>query len=688
MATNNTIELTRLPNPTKHEKAQFDTLTSSLGHHKEIDKYSQNVDINTFRTYSESIEGMEKLHKVFKDNNVFSAISVEQGKKLEKNLDPENEDQKSFWGGLKEGLGFAFEEVAKPFKKLRNNLEETGDTVSWFAKTPMETAIGGSEQFGRGVKELANGIGAIGPAMNLFKLAVHKTVAGVNVLTGALRMLVIAPLKTLSKLIAIPLLKGLVFLIKKIPIVGEALDVAMAWVKETWQKTKEAFSNMWGSVKGFFGFGSSETESDDDEKDAVGGGTGPLGTKDDPLFVVSVKEAIEKQSKSILGPDGKALLSDKKEADEERKQSEVEYHKTRLKNAVIEHKLKLKNLKKQAIASLAALLPWLLVGAGLMTLWMKWDDWDPWAGLTTAAQKTISKITGIFTGLGKTLAEKMPRLFGWLAPEVADDAAKAGSGLADDAAKAGSKTTSLADDAAKVATSAGDDVARATGTNLLKAAKVTATKALGPAGAGAEIYMDWTDQNEKFERIKMAYESGEELPMPDGSGNVTMRTITDEEWELIQRAHTANRAGSVGKGTGSLAAAATAATVLSPLLATGPLGWAVYGLGVIGSAVAGGMAGDSVATNLVEGSEIDDAQGMIDNLYKNLPPVEQGADMSNLQTDVDDASASAQTPGGSSSNTAMNIDSSSHTDVRYEKTPDMIDRGLEFATATPSGKLG
>ena len=79
---NNTIELTRLPNPTKHEKHQVETLETSLGHHKEIDKYSQNVDINTFRTYADSKQGFEDMVDQLEGLNKFGGIAQDQRKKL------------------------------------------------------------------------------------------------------------------------------------------------------------------------------------------------------------------------------------------------------------------------------------------------------------------------------------------------------------------------------------------------------------------------------------------------------------------------------------------------------------------------------------------------------------------------------------------------------------------------------
>ena len=100
------------------------------------------------------------------------------------------------------------------------------------------------------------------------------------------------------------------------------------------------------------------------------------------------------------------------------------------------------------------------------------------------------------------------------------------------------------------------------------------------------------------------------------------------------------------------------------------------------TAVVGGMTGDAAATNLVEGSEIDDAQGMVDGIFNALPEIEQGTDMSNLQTDIDDASSAAQTPGGTSTNMAINQDNSTNQSNNYGAKTDMKDKGLEYAMAS------
>ena len=644
---NNTIELTRLPNPTKHEKHQVETLETSLGHHKEIDKYSQNVDINTFRTYADSKQGFEDMVDQLEGLNKFGGIAQDQRKKLI--ADEEQEKDDNVIKGLRKGFSEMFREIRKPFIGLKDKVDETAAKLTMLNTGALETFQLGADQFSRGLKEMTNGIGAMGPAMNILKTSIFKVVAAWNMFMGLFR-------------IVMSVLKGFIgAILHPIDTLKAAGSTLMEWGR--------------GLKKGLFSWLGIEQEKDKpDEKDKATAEAieeaekkGPLGTKADPLYVISIKKAIEEQSKSKIW----TPVSNDKDLSKKKEKQEEKLHKMKQKFSLKEHALRMKNIAKQALGATLALIPWLLIGGGLFLLWKKWDDWDPWAGLTTAAQKTISKITGIFTGLGETLAKKMPRLFGWMAPaagEAAGEAAEKGAGLVDDAARVG--------------TGAGDDIARVTGTNLLKGVKTVATKALGPAGAIAETTIDWKDNNAKFERIKAAYETGEKLALADESGNVTMRAITDEEWELIERAHTANRAGSVGKGAGSLAAAATAAAVLSPLLAGGPLGWGAYAIGVIGSAVVGGMTGDAAATNLVEGSEIDDAQGMVDGIFNALPEIEQGTDMSNLQTDIDDASSAAQTPGGTSTNMAINQDNSTNQSNNYGAKTDMKDKGLEYAMAS------
>ena len=165
---NNTIELTRLPNPTKHEQAQLGTLKDSFSEHKDVNMWSRNVDINTFRNNENTEAGFRDLTKGMMEFANNQVLSIQSQNETGDALDPSK--KKSVWSkffGMDTGIGAALSTFLKPFVKFKINLEDyfTKSQVADMSGV-MTTWTKGTTRFKTALSELTNGIGAFGPIMN------------------------------------------------------------------------------------------------------------------------------------------------------------------------------------------------------------------------------------------------------------------------------------------------------------------------------------------------------------------------------------------------------------------------------------------------------------------------------------------------------------------------------------------
>tara|TARA_A100000164_G_scaffold96818_1_gene84125 strand:- start:23912 stop:25570 length:1659 start_codon:yes stop_codon:yes gene_type:complete len=137
----------------------------------------------------------------------------------------------------------------------------------------------------------------------------------------------------------------------------------------------------------------------------------------------------------------------------------------------------------------------------------------------------------------------------------------------------------------------------------------TAAKVVAPAAAIYETGADFKENEDKLKAIEAAFKRGD---------------ISQEDFDKAQDAMFANRAGSVGRGTGAflggLGAAKATAAAASPMLAAGPFGVLAYALTVIGAgatgSIVGSKLGDSAATKATEElmSLDPESQAILDNL--------------------------------------------------------------------------
>jgi len=326
---------------------------------------------------------------------------------------------------------------------------------------------------------------------------------------------------------------------------------------------------------------------------------------------------------------------------------------------------KLNEAKKFMMHLLKFLMPIIALGGAFLYLKDKIDGWAeaPFAGLAKAGEIVVKKIGSIFSSLKAGLAKMFPKIF---APKV-DPKPKPKPNVKGGAGGA----ASTADDAVKGGAKA---MAKTVGKGVLKRIPLI--------GAGVEGAIDAKQNEDKFARIKEAYEN--QTPIIEDETTGELRPLTKEEFEAAEQSMTANRAGSAGRTGGAWAGAATGAAAGAAIGSVIPfVGTAIGGIigGVLGG-FWGARKGDEIATNLANNTEgVEDPQAYIDNLANNLPDLanEQGVNLETANIDVADASSMAGDGSGGGGNSVASIDNSSRTDINYESEGDMDDSQLAYS---------
>ena len=281
-----------------------------------------------------------------------------------------------------------------------------------------------------------------------------------------------------------------------------------------------------------------------------------------------------------------------------------------------------------ALILLGVLAVPIAIGASIAAITKAFSE-EAFAGVGIAIKESAERITGIFKGAGKTLSEGISKL-------------KLGLGIKPKPTpkptpkpKVPLKADGTPDKRFKVNKLAGEGVEETVKQSgrLLGGIKNTAkflTKKLPFLGAAAETGFDLKDQQDKIEQLRKAREDGTLMKKDDVTGE--SRAYTDEEFKKLEDATLANKAGSVGKGAGSLAGGLGGAVLGAKVggalgVIGGPVGIAVGGflgslVGGIGGAIVGGLAGDEAATSLAGDN---DSQRIVDQAVANLPTVDGDA---------------------------------------------------------------
>ena len=601
-----------LPNPSaNHNEIQSRLLGDSLRHHEETNIWSKNTDINTFRGNVETKDGFEKLNKGIDTGN---KLLVQQNEGIDVETNSFLRAISSITGVFERlGKSLRDESFSKMFDKLR---VEVGNTAA-FMKT-------GGERFHTGMKELTNGIGFIGPAMNNLKSAIFKGIAIFNILAGTLTMF-----GGILNLLSFGILGKLV---------GIFRDFGSSLKESVGKKFTGAKEKITGSMElDAFKRSAAQKDIDSAEKDIA-----DFNDKDNQkerAFGNQVADNtvnISGQSIQDIGNSvaNKGESNDRFEmreyeakmdleealADKKKKQQEL-FNKKREKD---ESKFQAGRIVKEGLFFLFRMAPYLALAAGVAwTVNTMKETGETFAtGIATAVQLVKTKITDIFKGLRASLSKMFPKLVP-PAPTTPKGTKlnKAGK-LIDEKTGKFVKNT-VANSADDVAKSGAKEIAKKAGSQVLKKIPI--------AGAVYETVSDANTNAEKLDLITAAYEN--KTPVID-DGNGGLRPLTKEEFEGAIKANKANAAGSVGRGAGALGGAAAGAAIGSIIPGVGTLVGGVVG-GLVGG-IFGGRAGDKVATDIAgDMLGVDDPQGMIDALTSNIETNLSGDALANLKSDID-----------------------------------------------------
>ena len=631
----------RLPNPNlEHLEGQHITLREALVHQADTAMWSRNTDVNTFRDLTENKQGLDKV--------VRASLKITNGVSLRDVDDTltETTKEKELNDNVRsEGLARAFNILIKPFKKITENLEGTkfGEGAKVFA-SPIKNATKifntGAERMNAGFKELTNGIGALGPAINTFKTGLNKGMAVFNVFLGTLQFAIGA----FSKLFSV-LFTGRkdAELDKQFQ---EEIDKAQKEVDDVKAKNAD-IDAMWVKL---------HPTSLEDIRSYIEGGNGIQSgfTFDEEL--AEKKRALLEEEEAALEKLSEAK-NKKTEAEGELQtknnkrfwgMQSVARKKEFIARKASDAKLFAIRMGQSILTGLAAMAPFLALLAiiGSITAAVVLFKDEAITGVAKAAQLIATRVTDIFNSLRASLAKLFPKL---MAPKTVTPKTTTKpnvkppvAGAADDVAKSGTK-----------------EIAKKAGTQLLKKLPVV--------GAVAETAMDANSNAKKLELITAAYEN--KTPVID-DGNGGLRPLTKEEFEGAIKANKANAAGSVGRGAGALGGAALGASIGSIIPGVGTLVGGVVG-GLIGG-IFGGRKGDQVATNIAgDMLGVEDPQGMIDALTSNIETNLSGDQLANLKTDID----SSKMAGGG--DTVVNNIASTNNISNQESMDVKIENGMD-----------
>lgn len=660
-----------LPNPSaNHQEIHSRLLGDSLRHHEETNKWSKNTDVNTFRGNIETKEGFTGL----KDK-----IAV--GNKLKQEHIQQDDVEAT-------GLARALSSLAGPFERMFQSLRGVNFTTMFdgikeeFGATAAFIKTGG-ERFHTGMKELTNGIGAMGPAMNTLKTAIFKGVAVFNILRGSLSMMVgVLNMLTFGILGKITgKLSGFGSSVMKG--IGDGLTSAKDGAKDFFElgsikqsregaaTNKSAMElNALRKVDASAAFGNQVADNtvniSGQSIQDIGASINEYGKGNANAEARHKQKIADKQEELVENRNKYNLVRDKRIFSEKRKE-ERKLFRLKLKNDAKEFvsrkandaKLFAIRMGQAALSFLITMAPFLALGAIIasMTIAVTQFKEEAITGMAKSSQLIATKIKDIFAGLRASLAKLFPKLM-TPAPKVTKPPVKPPV-----------KSTNPPKINQIKELVPGKDVAKKVGGQVLKKLPVI--------GAGIEAGVDMNSNAKKLELITAAYNNKTPV-MDDGDGG--LRPLTKEEFESAVKANKANNLGSVGRGAGALAGATAGAAIGSIIPGVGTLVGGVVG-GLVGG-IFGGRAGDKVATDIAgDMMGVDDPQGMIDALTSNIETNLSGDALANLKSDIDDSKIAGK--GDTVINNLANTTSVQNQESMTVAMENTNDNQLSYSTASP-----
>ena len=500
----------------------------------------------------------------------------------------------------------SFKQVFEDFKE---SVDEAGNFFSRHYKTVVSKITHdtetGADQIAKGRKALFDGLGSLGPAVNMMRTFLEKLRGGFDLIVGSIRSVASGIGKVFS--FGKNIVKGTasaVFGIGSNPFAEDGQP-------ESTQQEK-ASSEMQDSV----------AHGIDEWMNLTGNQT-VLNHKELRQTIISALMDYNKLAgmgdtaqdlfRSKYAEDIGFLEDDvfdaRKEQDEEEAEREKKQDKKRDKEDKKyfkdrNKKMKMFWLKQSLFASAMTILKFLLpLGLLVASIGIAWkgitEDGRGLAGAFQVLKSTINGFTRVMSGAWRLISAPFRMLGGFVrnifgAPKtptpanVVDDVARTGANAADDVARTGAN---LADDAVRVGTQAASGGA----TRIATGVGSKLVKALPLIGGILEGGIDVGINKETYNDIKTAYEQGLPfIPTEDGQG----RQMTEAEFAEVDRVYKNSLKGSAGRTTGGTTGAIIGATI-GTIIAPG-IGTAIGGFfgGMFGSAQAEAIAeGDGLLAN-------------------------------------------------------------------------------------------
>ena len=642
-----------LPNPNdklvSSSQTQTLTLKDLLYYQMETEKWSQNTDVNTFRGYIEEKQQGEELIEQIKqiqtgEQNSLKALT-DSSKGIFTNLENKfKTDSEQLMSALKRSVNFLSDPFEK-FFKTQGGKEYADFGANVFSATAQLER--GSERLNSGFKELTNGIGALGPAINTIRTIAFKVTAVFNLLIGTVQIVA-----------------GL-------------------------------FGKLFKFVGGLFGFGKEEKEREKLEKEhletqnALAEKEAEIAKQEkleginqklvDPLPLpvtmgdsssVVPSQDQSKQFKGIEMPDGSMSLDEPTEAqnlrseklmkmDEERAELQKKYDKLdEERNKKLDEE---QGKSSNKFGKMGLVLLGLLIA---MILAIKNDMFSAPARLLSEG---LSRLTQSFkNGLKRILPNSVTDFFRGnrnIPGRNGNPLARVPRGMQVDINGKPYKGGQMLPEGYKIQGDKVINVADGSASRLTKILGVVGREAIPIAGSTYEGVVDFQDNDAKFQAIKTAFEAGEDFNFKDGP-----RPMTEEEFRQVELAQAGNFGGSVGRSAGGFTGAAIGFKQGMKSLAKfkwsdliNPVAWAkrnpyVAGgkvaLYTLGGGIFGAEVGDMAGTEIPEiFTGIDDSQGVLDEMFKIAPVV--GDELENATNEVLDETTNNRN-GGGDSNTQMN----------------------------------
>lgn len=672
-----------LPNPNKELVGQSQTQTLTLKdllfYQQETEKWSQNTDVNTFRAYIEEKQQGEELVDTLKNMQTGESNSLRALTESQKDV---FEDLKNKFKSDSQILYESFERfvnvLATPFEKFVRDQNEkyfAGMGKDFFSATAQ--LEGGAARVNSGLKELTNGIGALGPAINTLRTGMYKTIAVFNVFFGTIQTL----LGFFGKL-------------------GKVVFRLFGFGKEAAEREKLEQEHL-EAQKAL-----AEKETEIKKQEALEGQKSklidplplPVTMGTDATASIVPKQEQKKDFRGIELPDGSMSLEQEDDRSEKLMKMDEERAELQKKYDELDAKRNKKLDEEQSKSSnkfgrLGALL---LVTLIAMAISMGAGFFSGPARIISESAKRLSRLVGetaksAYQGtknLFNKFSSGVTRLFGGDTPKTGGGGSGAGRGanviLGPDGRPIdgpGGPRPNLVDPAGNPIDTPNTTPNISRGARAAQLARIAAGEAIPFAGSVYEGVMDAKTNKEKFEAIERGYNAGANFNFKDGP-----RPMTPEEFEEAKIAYQASIAGSVGRTgggfAGGLAGFKAGLKIVNPFDLKGMFSspkvflkkiltknFLVGGGIVVGTTLAGAAGGatyaDDALTSMFEG-DVKDSQDVLNNFATIAPKVAE--DIENITNDTKDATTSGSGSAVDSTSVNTAIDNSSSTTIESGRT--------------------